>query len=489
MKKITINIQSIILLVIFFILSGCSESSFNENIKEVEAGIKSKKITFDDFKKNKKAFALVAGINKKQIDLNSHSNNINNSRINNFIVDTQNGLYLEYSNLHSFTFAMYREYANGKQENLVLSLQRDGSYKVKIIQYDLTAQEQIDVQNNQLKHIKNPVVSLEIENFSGNFKTNSCESVPETIWVACSQGVHNSSNINSWASCEAAVTPKVYTVSRIVCISSDGSGTGGGPPIYSGFGDNYGTGGGSYPANYPTTETNPDEYEDGISAPILTTENYENLRNINLFNQSLTPAQTQWSAEHLISHNFILNLVKNKNWTDESKTFGRQLIDLAISANLNIFTNNNLSFEFNNLGDFEQFINFQEDLNIVSVATPFQVDKKITNRNIKIAPLLDLRLQIVIIPSPNFSLDETNSTTFLESTLLPGNSWSQTAFVVTKSSSNLAGTTAEITITGYINIGVKIGDYEIGVKRLKEIIVSIDKNTGDINYTKVKNLN
>ncbi|MBG6060479.1 hypothetical protein IWX83_000242 [Flavobacterium sp. CG_9.1] len=489
MKKTTRKILLIILLSTFFALTACNHDVLNENIQNIDAGIKSKKITFDQFKKQKKAFSIVSDINKKQNELKLLSNKTTNNTVSNFTIDTQKGLHLEYANLHSFTFPIHREVDNGKVENLVLSFQNDGSYKVKILKYNLTQQEKIDIANDQLKNIQNPIITIPIENFNLNAKISSCETVTETIWVSCSHGIHNSSNINTWAQCEAATPPRVYTVSKIKCITADGS-TGGSPPIDDGFGDNYGTGGGSYPVNYPTPETNPYEYENGISTPILTTQNNYDIRNTQLFNQSLTPQQTQWSSENLNAYNFILNLVRNKNWTDESKGFGKDLIDLIISSNLNIFTSySNLSYEFNNLSDFEHFINYEEDLNIVSVAIPFQVDKKITNRNIKIAPLLDLRLQIVITPSPNFSLDETNSTTFLESTLLPGNSWTQTAYIVTKSSSNDAGTTAEITITGYINIGVKVADYEIGVKRLKEIIISIDKNTGNINYTKVKNLN
>ena len=118
----------------------------------------------------------------------------------------------------------------------------------------------------------------------------------------------------------------------------------------------------------------------------------------------------------------------------------------------------------------------------------FQVDKKITTRNVNITPLHQLTLEIIITPSPNFSLDESNSTSYLASNLLPGNSWIQTSIIVTNSNIN-NGVDAEITISGYMYYGVKIGDYEVGTKRRKQIIIRFEKSTGKIYYSEVNNLN
>ena len=335
MKKNTFKILSIILLSTFFVFTACNDDVLNENIQNVNAGIKSKKISFDEFKKQKKAFTIVFDINQKQNELKSLSNKTSNSIVNNFTIDTQKGLYLEYANLHSFTFPIHREVDNGKVENLLLSFQSDGSYKAKILKYNLTQQEKIDIANDQLKNIQNPIITIPIENFNLNSKVSSCEIVTETIWVSCSQGIHNSSNINTWAQCEAATPPRVYTVSKIKCITADGS-TGGSPPIDDGFGDYNGIGGGSnYPPEYPTAQTDPANYEQGISAPMLTTQNNDDIRNTLLFNQSLTPQQTQWSEGNSDSYNQILNLVREQNWTDDGKAFGKELIDTSIKLEIN----------------------------------------------------------------------------------------------------------------------------------------------------------
>lgn len=65
MKKNTFKILSIILLSTFFVFTACNDDVLNENIQNVNAGIKSKKISFDEFKKQKKAFTIVFDINQK----------------------------------------------------------------------------------------------------------------------------------------------------------------------------------------------------------------------------------------------------------------------------------------------------------------------------------------------------------------------------------------------------------------------------------------
>jgi hypothetical protein len=55
---------------------------------------------------------------------------------------------------------------------------------------------------------------------------------------------------------------------------------------------------------------------------------------------------------------------------------------------------------------------------------------------------------------------------------------------------NSDNSTAEITISGYIQVGVKIGDFSKAIKIRKQIIIiRVDKNDGRIFYSEVKNIN
>ena len=46
----------------------------------------------------------------------------------------------------------------------------------------------------------------------------------------------------------------------------------------------------------------------------------------------------------------------------------------------------------------------------------------------------------------------------------------------------------EITIIGYINIGVELDILKFGLKRRKKVTILVDKNTGKICCTRVENL-
>ncbi len=274
MRKKQFRILSILILITLFAFIGCNDDNLHEHKYDAEAGIKSRKISFNEFKNHTEAFDLVADVNKKQSESNSALNKIIKDTLNNFTIDTQEGLYLQYANLHSFTFPIHREEDNGKLENLVLSYQNDGSYKVKILKYDLTPQEKADLELDQLKNIQNPIITIPIENFNTNLVVNGCETITETIWVSCGHGVHNSSNVNSWPSCTSDTPPRVFTASRIKCIDAGDSTGGVGNPIDGGFGPGSTPGGGggpadnSFPPEYPTPETEIQDYEEGISAVV-----------------------------------------------------------------------------------------------------------------------------------------------------------------------------------------------------------------------------
>ena len=254
-------------------LFSCTTVDLENLNHENKAGIKSKKITFSELQKHTEVFNLVNEFNQKQNGPISKLNKNIKNRTEPFTVDTHEGLYLEYANLHSFTFPIHREIDNGKLENLVFSYQNDGSYKIKILKYDLTPHEKIDLKRNQLKTIQNPVITIPMNNSNTNFKIKSCDLGTQTIWVSCSESKHTSSNVNEWTECTADTPPRVYTVSRINCLEAGGSGTGGGGDFPVNGGYTYGSGGGadgvgSYSVSYPTPQTNPEEYEQGISTPI-----------------------------------------------------------------------------------------------------------------------------------------------------------------------------------------------------------------------------
>lgn len=87
-----------------------------------------------------------------------------------FYINTDFATYLEnnVTGYHSYTFPVFRtEQVEGVVENVLLSLQEDGSYKASLIVYDLNNQEQLDLQNELNVDLtgKTTIYSLEDDSF------------------------------------------------------------------------------------------------------------------------------------------------------------------------------------------------------------------------------------------------------------------------------------------------------------------------------------
>ncbi|AWG24749.1 hypothetical protein [Flavobacterium kingsejongi] len=72
-------------------------------------------------------------------------------------IATPNFLWIDKGNYHSVTFPLYREENNGFLENLLLSLQSDGSYKVYLLQYEMTEAAQLEYANGKAFDFKRPL--------------------------------------------------------------------------------------------------------------------------------------------------------------------------------------------------------------------------------------------------------------------------------------------------------------------------------------------
>jgi hypothetical protein len=115
--------------------------------------------------------------------------------------------------------------------------------------------------------------------------------------------------------------------SAIDCNDGSGDGSGGyyGNPFYGGGGS-----GGYITPSFPNNSTPTEYYENGISEPVLSTENSTDIRNTNLFYQSLTPQQQQWVKENQtnqITYNQIVQYQIDNQWSSDSKVFAKEMIN------------------------------------------------------------------------------------------------------------------------------------------------------------------
>lgn len=109
-----------------------------------------KKISFEEMKSKPKAVEALNKIRETKKTAGAQARLVYDSA-NDFYVDTDEIIYIEKGgDYHSYTFAVYRDVETPLFENLVMSLQKDGSYSATLVSYNLTEQERADLEKEKL---------------------------------------------------------------------------------------------------------------------------------------------------------------------------------------------------------------------------------------------------------------------------------------------------------------------------------------------------
>lgn len=248
-----ILVKPIFTICILIVFISCEKDLYEESMAEQKQGIISRRISFDELKTNPNVIKELDGVKAKL-----KSNTIWSERIisfGDFFIETDDVLLLEYGGLQSYTFPIYFTEEDAQLKNLVIAEKLDGTYTSKVLEYELTDQEKIDLANDELKSISNPIVTTILDS------SVNCTQISYSVIVACSTGQHNATNIGEWNLCIASERPKIKVITELTC---NGGGSGGDGP------------GSGVPYDYPNSQTNPEEYENGISQPVN-----PNLNNVN----------------------------------------------------------------------------------------------------------------------------------------------------------------------------------------------------------------
>ena len=322
MKKSILKKLVLISCFLAILFTSCEKDPLEEENANFESNIKKTKINFADFKENKKAFDVLKNLNLTDIKPNIKNLNVQNATSYNFEINFNDGTHLSYHNLESYTFPIRRVIDSGLLENIVISKYTDGKYYAKLLKYNLTSQEKIDLANDELKSILNPIVTEVLGEYSfGNQIQSNCGFETHTIITPCANG-HTSA---SQCQLTGAAAPRIRTVT--VAIDCTGGEGGGG-------------GGGYITPDFPNETTPTEYYENGISEPVLSTETNTDVRNVYLFYQSLTPQQQQWVAadfNNLMNYNQLIQYQRERIWSFESNMFALQCIN-QMTQNPTLFT-------------------------------------------------------------------------------------------------------------------------------------------------------
>ena len=217
---------------------------------------------------------------KKVHSKNTHSKSVYSSEYD-FTVNTDFGKYLESKDgkYHSYTFPITRKINNGLLENLLVTLQLDGSYKLFLISYNITEKEKKEFLEGKYIDFKGKISYTKINtNLLSQLFSRESISCVDIYYTYCTEGNHPGGIVNGEA------CPAQATSMRSWCSYSDGGpATGGDDSNPSGDEEDHHNNeqgsGGTSPTN---NDTNNDEDEEQIiTVPTIEAEDCTDGRVLN----------------------------------------------------------------------------------------------------------------------------------------------------------------------------------------------------------------
>ncbi|QNK78257.1 hypothetical protein H7F37_04010 [Winogradskyella sp. PAMC22761] len=238
MKKHRLKIYlklGILLFGISTFIFACQKDNIIENdiIEQTTAGFKISTIHKNSISQNPIISEQLIQLNQNNgISTDGNLQRQVSSTSNNFTVDTETAKYVEYGNYHSYTFTIDRGFDNGLTENLLLSLQNDGSYKAVLITYDLTDAEKLALSNSELISLSN-TPSFEyindqalVTNLLSRNASEECFAFTQ-IYNLCCHNQHTELDIINGQNCACDIQPTGYvyeiTYSAENCENNGGS--------------------------------------------------------------------------------------------------------------------------------------------------------------------------------------------------------------------------------------------------------------------------
>ncbi|WP_294284360.1 hypothetical protein, partial [uncultured Chryseobacterium sp.] len=191
---------------VFLILSSCRNDIFPEKEALQNTGsfqLTSQRISLAESKHKLK---LTPELSKAENFLKSLKTNVSGKTFsygNGVSIDTDDVIYIENGpDYHTYIFHIKRENApeNAPLENLVLSPLSDGSYRELLFTYDLSSAEKQDIIQGIPVDTKGKVSVTELAkgtyNTGGQLARTTCNWQEKTVWVSCSEGLHDGSNFH-----------------------------------------------------------------------------------------------------------------------------------------------------------------------------------------------------------------------------------------------------------------------------------------------------
>ncbi|KGO81369.1 hypothetical protein Q762_09120 [Flavobacterium cauense R2A-7] len=130
------------------VLSSCEKDLYEDAFQNDNAKMIVKRMNKKDLEK----FPLLQQkLNHIELFKNSVHNKIITDTVYNFAISTDEAVYIEEGDYHSFTFPINRKDSYGKLENLLVSKNKEGGYNTFLVQYDFSALKLKTITKEELK--------------------------------------------------------------------------------------------------------------------------------------------------------------------------------------------------------------------------------------------------------------------------------------------------------------------------------------------------
>ena len=352
----------LIAMLLFSVLS-CSEEIYDETISSSKE-IKIKEVKFSELFKDKKFNTLLSSLKNNNISNKSEFENQFG-----FTISDGNVTIIETANVTSYTMLIHREGVNENQqfENLVIQNDIYNNKDAAIYKYIPST---ITAAGHHSFNFEGAIEKINVNFGSGSQNTTQSGCYVNQIMCCQSWDFPGTVTEPHFATSSCTNASFKYTVRVLVLCPPDNGPSepnGGGSIDFwtiFGFGNTPGGGGGGPTDN--THPTVPQDYEtpEIVTTPILNTQNSADIRNINLFYQSLTPQQQQWVAvdlNHQIVFNQLIKYQSDNAWNYDSKQFADDMINLCTTNNSSFTLNNSTispnAINVDTIADFQTLIN------------------------------------------------------------------------------------------------------------------------------------
>lgn len=244
-----------------YFLTGCEKEDeiYKEDAKLIEPSkVNISVLRTEDVEKNTNLMRVINKAEKK-VSKNKANKTVYNADYD-FTINTSYAKVIENNGLKNYTFGVYRTEDNGLLENLLLEEQADSTFKVSLVQYNITNTEKDNLINKQIVDVEDKITLVELDDISDSiFNKEDASSETCTVFSydweqgsSCASGQHDYTDggeCDFWGNANQMATSGgwVLTSGEIDCGSGGGSTQGtSGPTGNSSGGNLNGGSGGTY---------------------------------------------------------------------------------------------------------------------------------------------------------------------------------------------------------------------------------------------------